>query len=222
MIFQRRKHPVSEESSHRDDFPQQKSSFFRRILSQGCFSTAECILFQKNPLPRMIFQRRNHPVSEECSSGDYFSVKKSSCFRRILSQGCFSTAEIILIQRNPLTGMIFNGRNHPVSEESSLRDDSMIKELSHKAPKASHSHKGRKHMKYIHIHPLDNVVVALGDLKKATRFLSQPKPLPDCSQQKPLPEFRKQLRWKEHPTPPSAVSSPSSTAAGRSRSSRMA
>ena len=57
-------------------------------------------------------------------------------------------------------------------------------------------------MKYIHIHPLDNVVVALGDLKKATRFLSQPKPLPDCSQQKPLPEFRKQLRWKEHPNPP--------------------
>ena len=42
----------------------------------------------------------------------------------------------------------------------------MIKELSHKAPEASHSHKGRKHMKYIHIHPLDNVVVALEDLKK--------------------------------------------------------
>ena len=62
--------------------------------------------------------------------------------------------------------MLFHSRNHPVSEESSLRDDSMIKELSHKAPKASHSHKGRKHMKYIHIHPLDNVAVALEDLKK--------------------------------------------------------
>ena len=62
--------------------------------------------------------------------------------------------------------MIFHIRNHPVSEESSLRDASMIKKLSHKAQEASHSHKGRKHMKYIHIHPLDNVVVALEDLKK--------------------------------------------------------
>ena len=62
--------------------------------------------------------------------------------------------------------MIFNRRNHPVSEESSLRDDSMIKKLSHKAQEASHSHKGRKHMKYIHIHSLDNVAVALEDLKK--------------------------------------------------------
>ena len=62
--------------------------------------------------------------------------------------------------------MIFLRRMHPVSEESSLRDASMIKMLSHKAPEASHSHKGRKHMKYIHIHPLDNVAVALEDLKK--------------------------------------------------------
>ena len=62
--------------------------------------------------------------------------------------------------------MIFNRRNHPDSEESSLRDASMIKKLSHKAQEASHSHKGRKHMKYIHIHPLDNVAVALEDLKK--------------------------------------------------------
>ena len=61
--------------------------------------------------------------------------------------------------------MIFHSRNHPDSEESSLRDASVIKELSHKAQEASHSHKGRKHMKYIHIHPLDNVAVALEDLK---------------------------------------------------------
>ena len=55
---------------------------------------------------------------------------------------------------------------HPDTEEFSPRDDFMIKELSHKAQEASHSHKGRKHMKYIHIHPLDNVAVALEDLKK--------------------------------------------------------
>ena len=101
---------------------------------------------------------------------------------------------------------------HPVSEESSHRDDSMIKELSHKVPEASHSHKGRKHMKYIHIHPLDNVVVALEDLKKGDLVSVTATPLPDCSHQKPLPdfrqpkpqpEFRKQLRWKAHPNPPS-------------------
>ena len=88
----------------------------------------------------------------------------------------------------------------------------MIKELSHKAPEASHSHKGRKHMKYIHIHPLDNVVVALEDLKKgdlvsatakAPAEIQSSEALPNCSHQKPLPEFRKQLRWKEHPNPPS-------------------
>ena len=36
----------------------------------------------------------------------------------------FSTEEIILIQRNVLPRMIFHRRKHPVSEESSLRDDS--------------------------------------------------------------------------------------------------
>ena len=84
----------------------------------------------------------------------------------MLSQGCFSTAEIILFQKNPLSGMILKRRKHPDSGKYPLRDASMIKMLSHKAPEASHSHKGRKHMKYIHIHPLDNVAVALEDLKK--------------------------------------------------------
>ena len=62
--------------------------------------------------------------------------------------------------------MLFLRRKHPDSGKYPLRDASMIKMLSHKAPEASHSHKGRKHMKYIHIHPLDNVAVALEDLKK--------------------------------------------------------
>ena len=87
----------------------------------------------------MIFNGGEHPVSKECFSGDYFSVKKSSCFRRILSQGLFSTEEIILFQRNVLPGIIFHRRKHPVSEESSLRDDSMIKMLSHKAGSLSFS-----------------------------------------------------------------------------------
>jgi len=38
-------------------------------------------------------------------------------------RGLFFSWEIILIQKNALSGIIFNGRNHPDTEESSLRDD---------------------------------------------------------------------------------------------------
>ena len=150
-------------------------------------------------------------------------MKKSSCFRGILSQGLFSTEECILFQRNPLTGIIFHRRMHPVSEDFSLRDDSMIKELSHKAPEASHSHKGRKHMKYIHIHPLDNVVVALEDLKKGDPVSVTAK-TPAGLQSTEAPAGIQKAASVEGTSEPakSAVSSPSSTAAGRSRSSRMA
>ena len=119
--------------------------------------------------------------------------------------------------------MILKHRNHPVSEESSLRDDSMIKELSHKAPKASHSHKGRKHIKYIHIHPLDNVVVALEDLKKGDPVSVTAK-APAEIQSTEAPAGIQKAASVEGTSAPakSAVSSPSSTAAGRSRSSRMA
>ena len=122
ITFQCRNHPDSEKCSPRDDFPQKNASWFRGILSQGCFSTEESILIQKNPLSGMLFHSRNHPDSEECSPKDYFPQKKSSWFRGILSQGCFSTAEIILIQRISLPGMLFHSRNHPDSEKSSLRD----------------------------------------------------------------------------------------------------
>ena len=178
---------------------------------------------------------------EECSFRDAFQRQKSSCFRGILSQGCFSSEKCILIQRNLLSGMLFHRRKHPVSEESSLRDASMIKILSHKAPEASHSHKapeashsheGRKHMKYIHIHPLDNVVVALEDLKKGDLVsVTAPPPAGLQSTEAPagLPSAKApagiqkaaSVEGTSEPAP-SAVSSPSSTAAGRSRSSRMA
>ena len=122
MIFNGGEHPVSKECSSVDYFSVKKSSYFRRILSQGCFSTEECILIQKNPLSGMIFHSRNHPFSEESSPRDDFPQKKASCFRGILFQGCFSTAECILFQRNSLSGMIFQRRMHPVSEKSSFRD----------------------------------------------------------------------------------------------------
>ena len=99
----------------------------------------------------------------------------------------------------------------------------MIKELSHKAPEASHSHKGRKHMKYIHIHPLDNVVVALEDLKKGDPVSVTAK-TPAGLQSTEAPAGIQKAASVEGTSEPakSAVSSPSSTAAGRSRSSRMA
>jgi len=38
-------------------------------------------------------------------------------------RGLFFGWKIILIQKNALSGIIFNGRNHPDTEEFSLRDD---------------------------------------------------------------------------------------------------
>ena len=122
IIFQLENHPGSEKCSLRDDFPQQKSSCFKGILSQGCFSTAEIILIQRNPRSGMLFNGRNHPDPEEFSFRDDFQPRNASCFRGILSQGLFSTAEIILFQRNPRSGMIFHNRNHPDTEKFSAKD----------------------------------------------------------------------------------------------------
>ena len=116
-------HPYLKECSSGDDFPQQKSSCFRRMLFWGLLFSEEIILIQKNSLSGMLFHSRMHPVSEESSPRDYFPQKNASCFRGILSQGLFSTEECILFQRNPLTGIIFHSRMHPVSEDFSLRDD---------------------------------------------------------------------------------------------------
>ena len=87
-------------------------------------------------------------------------------------------------------------------------------------------------MKYIHIHPLDNVVVALEDLKKGDLISATAKaPAEIQSSEAPagLPSaqapagLQKAASVKGTSEPAkSAVSSPSSTAAGRSRSSRMA
>ena len=71
----------------------------------------------------MIFQLGNHPVSKECSPRDDFPQQKASCFERMLFWGLLFSEEIILFQKNSFPGMIFHRRNHPVSEESSPRDD---------------------------------------------------------------------------------------------------
>mgnify|MGYP001097532364 CR=1 FL=1 len=58
-------------------------------------------------------------------------------------------------------------------------------------------------MKYIHIHPLDNVAVALEDLKKrAAEIAEDAAGLDERAFAALADQFRKQLRWKEHPNPP--------------------
>jgi len=52
-----------------------------------------------------------------------FQQREASCFERMLFWGLLFSEEIILFQRNPLTGMIFHRRMHPVSEDFSLMDD---------------------------------------------------------------------------------------------------
>ncbi|MGN8707134.1 hypothetical protein ACTNE0_09960 [Bacillota bacterium HCP3S3_E9] len=76
------------------------------MLFWGLLFSEEIILLQKNPLSGMLFHRRKHPVSEKSSLRDAFPQKNASCFRGILSQGCFSTEECILFQRNVLPGML--------------------------------------------------------------------------------------------------------------------
>ena len=78
-------------------------------------------------------------------------------------------------------------------------------------------------MKYIHIHPLDNVAVALEDLKKGdliSATAKAPAGIQSAQTSAGLPSAQA-VEGTSEPAK-SAVSSPSSTAAGRSRSSRMA
>ena len=78
-------------------------------------------------------------------------------------------------------------------------------------------------MKYIHIYPLDNVAVALEDLKKGD-LISVTAQTPAGLQSTETPAGLQKAASVEGTSEPakSAVSSPSSTAAGRSQSSRMA
>ena len=87
-------------------------------------------------------------------------------------------------------------------------------------------------MKYIHIHPLDNVAVALEDLKKGdliSATAKAPAGIQSAQTSAGLPSAQASAGVQsaasvEGTSEPakSAVSSPNSTAAGRSRSSRMA
>ena len=70
----------------------------------------------------MHFQGKKHPDSEKCSVRDAFPWEKASQFNEMFIQGCISKEKSILIQRNVLSEMYFQGKKHPDSEKCSSRD----------------------------------------------------------------------------------------------------
>ena len=61
IIFPRRMHPCSEESTIRDYFPEAKASLLREIHCQRLFSRGESILARRIPPSGIISPRRMHP-----------------------------------------------------------------------------------------------------------------------------------------------------------------
>ena len=115
-------HPCWAEFSGRDYFHRQKSSLFAKISCQGLFPSVEIISIRKNFLSGITFIRRNHLYLQKLPVRDYFHRQKSSLFAGISCQGLLSSAEIISIRRNFLSGIIFIGRNHLYPQEFPVRD----------------------------------------------------------------------------------------------------
>ena len=117
-----KKHPYSEKFVVRDYFPEANASLFGKIRCQRLFSRGKCIPIRKISPPRIIFQRRMHPYSEKFVARDYFPEAKASLFGGIRRQGLFSRDECIPIRKNSLSGIIFQRRMHPYSENFVTRD----------------------------------------------------------------------------------------------------
>ena len=98
------------------------ASLLGRIFRQGLFSSIEIISIRRYFLPKIIFIGRNHLYSQKFPIRDYFHRQKSSLSARISCQRLFSSAEIISIRRNFLSGITFIGRNHLYSQECPVRD----------------------------------------------------------------------------------------------------
>ena len=98
------------------------ASLLSKIFSPGLFSSVEIISIRKNFLPEIIFIGRNHLYPQKLPARDYFHRQKSSLFARFSCQGLLSSAEIISIRRNFLSGITFIGRNHLYSQEFPPRD----------------------------------------------------------------------------------------------------
>ena len=136
MLFEWRKHLYLMKSPLRDAFRAAEASLFDEKFAEGCFSSGEYIPIRKNSSPRIIFQRRMHPYSEEFVARDYFSETDTSLFDEKSAEGCFSSGEYIPIRRNSSPGIIFPRRIHPYSMKSPLRDAFPRGNASLKAMKA--------------------------------------------------------------------------------------
>ena len=95
MLFERRKHPYSMKFLLGDAFRAAEASLFDEKFAEGCFSSGEYIPIRKNSSPRIIFQRRMHPYSEEFVARDYFSETDTSLFDEKSAEGCFSKGKCI-------------------------------------------------------------------------------------------------------------------------------
>ena len=82
-------------NSLRDAFRAAEASLFDEKSAEGCFSSGGCIPIRKNSSPRIIFQRRMHPYSEEFVARDYFSETDTSLFDEKSAEGCFSKGKCI-------------------------------------------------------------------------------------------------------------------------------
>lgn len=95
MLFERRMHLYSMKSPLRDGFRAANTSLFDEKSAEGCFSSGEYIPIRKNSSPRIIFQRRMHPYSEEFVARDYFPETDTSLFDEKFAAGCFSKGKCI-------------------------------------------------------------------------------------------------------------------------------
>lgn len=78
IISPRRMHPCSEKSTVWDYFSELKASLLGEILRWGLFFQGGIIPARRNPPPGIIFPRRMHPCSKNCSPRDYFPEADAS------------------------------------------------------------------------------------------------------------------------------------------------
>ena len=98
MLFERRMHLYSMKRLLRDAFRAAEASLFDEKFAEGCFLSGGYISIRRNSLPRIIFQRRMHPYSEEFVARDYFPETDTSLFDEKSAEGCFSSGEYIPIR----------------------------------------------------------------------------------------------------------------------------
>ena len=107
IIFPRRMHPCSKNSTVWDYFPELKASLLEEFHRLGLFFRGGSIPAWKNPPPGIIFPGRMHPCQKKSPARDYFSELKASLLGEIPRWGLFSRGGCIPARRIPPSGIIF-------------------------------------------------------------------------------------------------------------------